>query len=104
MSELGFQVLNGIAFGMLLFRLASGLTVIFGLMRVINLSHGALYLLGGYLAMLVIDETGNWALALVAPPLAVGALAIVLDRLLRDRLYGDPLGQVLLTIGIALLI
>lgn len=104
MSELAFQTLNGIAFGMLLFLLASGLTVIFGLMRVINLSHGALYLLGGYLALLMIEETGSWALALLVPPLAVGALALVLDRLLRERLYGDPLGQVLLTIGIALII
>lgn len=104
MAEALLHTLNGLTFGLLLFVVASGLTVIFGLMGVINLSHGALYLLGAYLGYLLVDRTGEFALALVVAPIAVGALGWVLDRGFRSRLYGAELPQVLLTIGIALII
>jgi branched-chain amino acid transport system permease protein len=89
---------------MLLFLIAGGLTIIFGLMRVINLSHGAFYLLGAYIGVSAQAWTGSFWVALVVAPLAVGGLALAVDRLLRRRLYGEPLNQVLVTLGLAFVI
>ncbi len=58
------QVFNGISYGALLFLLASGLSLIFGVMRIVNLAHGSYFLLGGYVALTVIWTTGSWLLAL----------------------------------------
>ena len=57
------QVFNGISYGALLFLLASGLSLIFGVMRIVNLAHGSYFLLGGYVALTVIWTTGSWLLA-----------------------------------------
>src|SRR5206468_2298502 len=98
------QALNGISFGALLFILAAGLSLIFGMMDVINLEHGAFYMLGAYIALAAVQRTGNFWLALVLAPLLVGALGLVIEPLLLRRLRGRHLDQVLLTIGISLVI
>lgn len=96
-----FQLLNGLTFGALLFLVASGFTLIFGMMRIVNLTHGVLYLLGGYLGLTVIRATGNFLLGLVVGTLAMGLLGVALDRTVIRRMRGNVLGEVLLTIGVA---
>jgi branched-subunit amino acid ABC-type transport system permease component len=98
------QALNGISFGALLFILAAGLSLIFGMMDVVNLAHGAFYMLGAYVTLAVVQSTGQFWLALVAAPLAVGLVGLVLEPLLLRRLRGRHLDQVLLTIGVSLVI
>ena len=98
------QALNGISFGALLFILAAGLSLIFGMMDVVNLAHGAFYMLGAYIALTVVQRTGQFWLALVVAPLLVGALGLAIEPLLLRRLRGRHLDQVLLTIGISLVI
>jgi branched-chain amino acid transport system permease protein len=98
------QLLNGIQYGLLLFLLASGLTLIFGIMGVINLAHGSFYMIGAYLAYWLAGATGSLWLAL---PLGIGValiLGIVLETTLFSRLYNrDHLYQVLLTFGLILM-
>jgi branched-chain amino acid transport system permease protein len=98
------QALNGISFGALLFILAAGLSLIFGMMDVVNLAHGAFYMLGAYVALTVVQRTGSFWPALVLAPLAVGLLGLVIEPLLLRRVRGRHLDQVLLTIGISLVI
>jgi branched-chain amino acid transport system permease protein len=97
------QVFNGVSYGALLFLLASGLSLIFGVMRIVNLAHGSYFLLGGYVALTVIWTTGSWLLALPISALAVAALGLLMERLFLRRLGFDALRQVLLTVGFALL-
>ena len=66
-----FQLLNGITFAALLFLLASGFTLIFGLMRVVSLTHGAFYLVGGYIGLAVIRATGNFFFGAIAAAIAI---------------------------------
>jgi branched-subunit amino acid ABC-type transport system permease component len=98
------QALNGISFGALLFILAAGLSLIFGMMDVVNLAHGAFYMLGAYVTLAVVRTTGQFWLALFVAPLAVGLVGLVLEPLLLRRLRGRHLDQVLLTIGVSLVI
>lgn len=102
-SYIVIQTLNGIQYGLLLFLIASGLTLILGIMRIINLAHGALYMVGAYLAWWLTMYTGNLFLSiLVALPIAV-LIGVVIERFLIDRLYDrSPLDQVLLTFGLIL--
>ena len=103
--ELVFQqALNGLSFGALLFILASGLSLVFGMMDVVNLAHGAFYMLGAYVALSVVQFTGSFWLAMLAAPLALGLIGFVLEPLLLRRLRGRHLDQVLLTIGVSLVI
>ncbi|MCZ6873846.1 MAG: hypothetical protein O7G88_09990 [bacterium] len=97
------QVFNGISYGALLFLLASGLSLIFGVMRIVNLAHGSYFLLGGYIALTVIWTTGSWLLAIPVSALAVAVLGLAMERVFLRRLGGDALRQVLLTVGFALL-
>ena len=97
------QAFNGISYGTLLFLLASGLSLIFGIMPIVNLAHGSYFLLGGYVALTVIWTTGSWLLAIPLAALAVAVLGLVMERLFLRPLGFDPLRQVLLTIGFALL-
>ena len=98
------QTLNSVAFGGLLFLLASGFSLIFGLLRIPNLAHGALFMLGAYLGATVLGFGWPlWAAALLVA-LAVGALGAVLERVLLRRLAGNEQGQVLVTLGIAFII
>jgi branched-chain amino acid transport system permease protein len=97
------QTFNGISYGALLFLLSSGLSLIFGVMRIVNLSHGSYFLLGGYVALTVIRATGSWLLAIPLSALSIGVVGLLMERLFLRRLGFDALRQVLLTIGFALL-
>ncbi|HUG77980.1 MAG TPA: branched-chain amino acid ABC transporter permease [Burkholderiales bacterium] len=97
------QIFNGVSYGALLFLLASGLTLIFGVMRIVNLSHGAYFLLGGYVALSVIWTTGSWLLALPVAAATIAALGLAMERVFLRPLGFDPLRQVLLTVGFAFL-
>src|SRR5438034_6877170 len=104
-AELVFQqALNGLSFGALLFILASGLSLVFGMMDVVNLAHGAFYMLGAYVALSVVQLTGSFWLAMLAAPLALALLGLLIEPLLLRRLRGRHLDQVLLTIGVSLVI
>ena len=98
------QALNGISFGALLFILAAGLSLIFGMMDVVNLAHGAFYMLGAYVALTVVQRTGSFWPALIIAPVDVGLLGLLIEPLLLRRLRGRHLDQVLLTIGLSLVI
>ena len=98
------QALNGLSFGALLFLLASGFTLVFGLMRIVNLAHGALYLAGGYVGIVTAVATGNFLFALLAGALAAALLGLVSERVLLRRVRGLELPEVLLTVGIGLVI
>jgi branched-chain amino acid transport system permease protein len=97
------QAFNGISYGALLFLVGSGLSLIFGVMRIVNLAHGSYFLLGSYVALSVIWTTGSWLLAIPAAAGAVGLLGLVMERVFLRPLGFDPLRQVLLTVGFALL-
>ncbi len=97
------QVVNGAALGMLLALMAVGLTIVLGLMRVINMAHGALYTLGAYAVITVFERWGFFP-ALVVAALAVGVLGLALEGVLIRPLYRrDPLHTLLLTFGLALI-
>src|ERR1700716_4216771 len=96
-----FQLLNGLTFAALLFVLASGFTLIFGLLRIVNLAHGALYLFGGYIGYFVATRTGSFVLGGVGAMAAVAAVGFVLDQGLLRFVRGNELRQVLLTLGVA---
>ncbi len=82
------QLLNGLSFGMLLFLLAAGLSLIFGLMRVLNLAHGSYYLLAGYIGLTVSRLTGSFVVALLAATAGVTVIAIVMERwFLRKNIF-----------------
>jgi branched-chain amino acid transport system permease protein len=98
------QVLNGLSFAALLFLLASGLTLVFGLMRIINLAHGAFYMLGGYIGVVVAGLTGNLLLAVLAAVVAVGATALIVELGLLRFVRGQELPEVLLTVGVSFVI
>lgn len=94
------QVLNGLSFGAILFFLASGFTLIFGLMRISNLAHGGFYLVGAYLAITVIGLTGSFVLALLASGVAISLLGLFTERILLRPIRGLEKPEVLLTIGL----
>ncbi len=93
------QTLNGISLGMLLFLLAAGLSLVFGLMRIVNLTHGSFYLLGAYIGFTVIGRTGSFLIAVVVVPLGIAGLGLLMHRFLLRRFQGAELSQVLLTFG-----
>jgi branched-chain amino acid transport system permease protein len=99
------QVLNGVQEGLLLFLVTSGLTLIFGIMRIINLAHGSFYMLGAYLAFALAQSLGNlWLAVLIALPIAA-LLGLVLESVLFRFLYSrDHLYQVLMAYGLILVL
>ena len=103
MSLVITQALNGLTFGVLLFLLAAGLTLVFGIMNFVNLAHGSLYMMGAYFAASALEWTGSfWLAALIAVP-ATLLLGIVVERVALLPLYSrDHLDQVLATFGLIL--
>jgi branched-chain amino acid transport system permease protein len=97
------QVFNGVSYGALLFLVGSGVSLIFGVMRIVNLAHGAYFLWGGYIALSVINVTGSWALSLPVAALAVAVIGMTMERVFLRPLGFDPLRQLLLTVGFAFL-
>lgn len=98
------QLLNGVQFGLLLFLVASGLTLIFGIMGVINLAHGSFYMIGAYLAFSLSQKIGNlWLAMLVGVALSI-LLGLLIEKIFIARLYKrDHLYQVLFTYGLILI-
>ena len=95
-------VFNGITLGGLYFLVASGFTLIFGLLRNVNLAHGSLYLLGGYVGYNTIAWTGSWLVGLIVAFAASGLVGIVLQVLVFRRMEGQELRQTMVTIGISI--
>ena len=97
-------LLNGVTLGALYFLVASGFTLIFGLMRNVNLAHGSLYLLGGYIGYEFVELTGYWVLGFVAAFVLVGLIGVVLQVVVFRRMEGEDLRQTLVTIGISIVV
>ena len=98
------QAFNGISYGALLFLVGSGLSLIFGVMRIVNLSHGAYFLWGGYIALSVIHATGSWALSLPVAALAVAAIGIAMERLFLRSAGLEWLRNGVIAVGVGVLI
>ncbi|MBW2056398.1 MAG: branched-chain amino acid ABC transporter permease [Deltaproteobacteria bacterium] len=99
------QLLNGLTLGFMYVIIASGLSLIFGLMEVINFAHGALYMLGAYFGLTLFRATGDFWLSLLAAPVIVGAVGMGLEYTTFRPLYGrSPLYHILLTFGLVLVI
>ena len=97
------QLLNGVQYGLLLFLVASGLTLVFGIMGIINVAHGSFYMIGAYLAWSLTARLGSFWIAIPAAIAVTAAVGLLLEWLVIRRLYGrDHLYQVLLTYGLIL--
>jgi branched-chain amino acid transport system permease protein len=102
-ANFGSQLFNGLALGALLALIASGLTIIYGTLGVLNLAHGAMFMLGGYAGYLAWQATGSFAAGLVAATLALGVLGIVIERVIIRYFYARPHeDQLLVTFGLAI--
>ena len=102
---LAMQVFTGLALGAVYVLLATGMSLIFGMLTVVNFAHGAFYMLGAYLGLAVLGWTGNFWLALLLAPPAVAALGMLAERTLIRRLYGRGIDYpLLLTFGLAYII
>jgi branched-chain amino acid transport system permease protein len=98
------QAFNGISYGALLFLVGSGLSLIFGVMRIVNLSHGAYFLWGGYIALSVIHVTGSWALSLPVAALAVALIGLFMERLFLRSQGLENLRTAVIAAGVGVLI
>lgn len=100
-TELFFvQLVNGVQYGLLLFLIASGLTLVFGVMGILNLAHGSMYMVGAYLVWYFVALTGSFTVAAILSAVIALGLGILIERMLIQRLYNrNHLDQVLLTIG-----
>jgi len=95
---------SGITLGALYFLVASGFTLIFGLMRNVNLAHGSLYLVGGYLGFEISEATGWWILAFPVVFVIAAAMGVILQWAVFRRMEGEELRQVLVTIGLSIVL
>jgi branched-chain amino acid transport system permease protein len=105
LTALPTQALHGLVYGMLLFLVASGLTLIFGMMGVLNFAHGALYMLGAYFSFTILRITGQFWLSLIIAPILVGGIGVLSERFLLRKVhkYGHA-HELLLTFGLAYII
>jgi len=98
------QVLNGLQWGLLLFLLSAGLTLVFGIMNFVNLTHGSLYMMGGYFGAYAYSQTHSFWLACMAAVVGAAIVGVLLDKLVAASLYSrDHLDQVLATFGLILI-
>ena len=97
-------LLNSLTLASLYFIVASGFTLVFGLMRNVNLAHGSLYLLGGYVGYIVARETGWWIVALAAGFAAAAIAGLLIQVLILRRMQGQDLRQTMVTIGLSIVI
>ena len=104
MSLWTIQILNGVSYGCLLFLLAAGLTLTQGLLRVVNLTHGSYYLLGGYFGLLTVKATGNYWLAILVGAASMAVLGLIIQRFFLSHYATNELAQVLLTFGFLFLL
>jgi branched-chain amino acid transport system permease protein len=98
------NTLNGLSLAMILFLLAAGLTLIFGLMRIINMAHGSFYLLGGYIAISAIRLTGDFGTGALIAVVLVAVTGVIVQRLFLARLYKQEMPQALLTLGLLFIV
>ncbi len=104
MTYWGPHLLNGVSFAALLFLLSSGFTLAFGLMKVVNIAHGSLFMLGAYVALMVFGLTDSFVLAMLAGALSVGIFGALIEEYLLKYFHLKDLPQILLTMGLAYLI
>jgi branched-chain amino acid transport system permease protein len=105
LQQVLIQTVNGVVTGMILALVASGLTLIFGIMDVVNFAHGELFMLGAYVGVLTMAATGNFWLALIAATVAIALLgAAIYLTTLRPLLGRDPLTTILATFGVSLIL
>lgn len=97
-------LLNGLTLSALYFIVASGFTLVFGLMRNVNLAHGSLYLLGGYVGFTIAEQTGWWILALAGGFLAAAIAGLLIQVLILRHMQGQDLRQTMVTIGLSIVI
>ena len=97
-------LLNGLTAAGLYFLVASGFTLIFGLLRVTNLAHGSFYLVGGYVGYTLRDQTGSWLVALAGASVFVALIGMLFQLVILRRLAGDPIRESLVTIGLTVVI
>lgn len=99
------QGIHGLAYGMMLFLLASGLTLIFGMMGILNLAHASFFMLAAYFSYQVITMTGNFWLALLVAPVATAILGVLVERFLLRKVHAfGHVGELILTVGVSLVI
>lgn len=103
MEQFLLVTLNGLSLAGVYFLVASGLTLIFGLMRVITMAHGTMYLLGGYIGYVIARETGQWWLAIVGSAAVVGLLGLFIHQVLIRRFQDDDMRVALITLGVSLI-
>lgn len=104
MTTYYFLTLNGLTLAALLFIMASGLTLAFGLMRVVNLAHGAFYMLGGYVGLQLIQQTDSLLIGVLGGGLTALVGGVLMERLLLQRVRGMDLSEALLTIAVGIII
>jgi branched-chain amino acid transport system permease protein len=97
-------LLNGLTLASLYFIVASGFTLVFGLMRNVNLAHGSLYLLGGYVGFTIAEHTGWWILAMAGGFLAAAVAGLLIQVLILRHMQGEDLRQTMVTIGLSIVI
>ena len=99
------QGIHGLAYGMVLFLVASGLTLIFGMMGILNIAHAAFFMLSAYFCYQVIDLTGNFWLGLLVAPIAVGFVGVLVERFLLRKVHAfGHVGELMLTVGVMFVI
>ena len=96
------QTLNGLSFGALLFLLASGLSLIYGVMRIVNIAHGSYYMLGAYIGLSVILRTHSFALGAFAGAIVIGVVGLAMERIFLRKFPLQALPQMMITLGFAL--
>jgi branched-chain amino acid transport system permease protein len=101
-SNLAVAILNGVIWGMIMALIALGLNMIFGLLHIINMAHGVLYMLGAVVAWYFIDLTGNFWIALILAPVVVGAMGMAMERGLLRTIEDKPITTIICTFGIML--
>jgi len=99
------QGMHGLAYGMLLFLVASGLTLIFGMMGILNLAHASFFMLSAYISYTVLHLTGNFWLALLLAPIATAMIGVMVERFLLRKVHAfGHIGELILTVGVSLVI
>jgi len=104
LSIFSVQLLTGLAYGMLYFMIAAGLTIILGVMNIVNLAHGTLFLLGSYMAFTFMNQQFSFWIALLLSVAVTAVIGIIIEKLFIRQIYGKEFEQVLLTFGLAFVI
>lgn len=102
-SDLAIQTLNGISYGLLLFLLSAGLSIIFGFMGIINMAHGSFFMMGAYVGLTIIELTDNYILSIVGAAVIIALMGVLIERYFLRRVP-QALSQVLLTFGFTYII